>query len=1144
MNDQGPSRVLVCRLPVPGEPAPSYWGAETFAAELYAGFEECRAVQDLVGMRQTFYVLARYYGRTLAILRQSLLTGAQPLITSALNNLVTLHRYLHRMYEVALSQVPVVITLDRESRRRLLPDLVMEVLEDAVVPLDPATVARRVNDLRVIAPSGVAVVSRVLGDLVAKGYALPETDGRFVHARRVYRPLNLDREGLRALLGERLYAEFVQGGFSGLSDLVARKKSFLQFFERFAGCGAGMADRFIAVSTELLEVPGAVQDLRPWRPTDLIGSTLPRPYQREVFAIFRGFGYQGQVIEAPTGSGKTLIGMLCILDWIRTLSPGETVLVLVPTVNYQRQWVGELCYAHAGLHLPPDAVFAGTPAELEAELTRSGSAPAVLVITYNSLAQIGSPIGKGGFDAGSIEVFLQGNGVQYVILDEVHKVVEGTHSVSTSIGGLLVEWLRDASLRGLIGFSGTVVAYRARLARIGLDLVHVVPPVGLIAAGFVAPFAEYGVPFAYSDRERRIVDLVNAYSEALVRYAALLTAPWLTAAFSRVPMDLRVRIGRDLLDLYPGRPDRDEALEARFRRWEESARVGVAEAPMIAILLVALDLSDEGLVKVAVANRSDLERGAAMTEYMNLIDEISGILGELASLVHGNGVPGKLRVDGLGTRPVGDALLGQPDLSAARRVARAKEILASTIAGLAPVVRSAFYRMGEGRVDSIRAVIRAERSVRPVTGVIVFDTAKRIRWQGGIANPGFAGVGGLFAQLVGTEFTPMAATSTELYLPWSETDPLPIRIAGIVRGSIMAGELEEALFGLVLTGVEIPEDGRILLRRSLAELVRGYAAGHPRVKAPRPAEFQRKVLGRFRRALKKAVPPEAADRLIERLRPENHHLRRWITEFFRYAMIARRFDEARTAEFRGVDGVVQPFFVVQMPVGEEKQLMYDLVARVVDDESIPVDVVIVSSWARTGWNVITPNVLIDATATRQVTAWQQLRGRAMRSSRSWTGDAYEQVADLLDLRGSTACPGLQPDALEDETAGPVPSSAGPSRDEREELAADLMLSRNKVTHVYELVKAYGSAAQVIRDRRTKVWRRTESIAAKHAREYAVNGWTGEYGTGEAHAPLISPGDPRQNTPDQLREYLASELQGQDRRIVLGWIRAAGAGRDA
>lgn len=60
----------------------------------------------------------------------------------------------------------------------------------------------------------------------------------------------------------------------------------------------------------------------------------------------------------------------------------------------------------------------------------------------------------------------------------------------------------------------------------------------------------------------------------------------------------------------------------------------------------------------------------------------------------------------------------------------------------------------------------------------------------------------------------------------------------------------------------------------------------------------------------------------------------------------------------------------------------------------------------------------------------------------------------------------------------------------------------------------------------------------------MNGRTGAYGTGEAHAPLVSPGDPRQNTPDELREYLAGELQGQDRRIVLGWIRAARAGEDA
>ena len=66
-----------------------------------------------------------------------------------------------------------------------------------------------------------------------------------------------------------------------------------------------------------------------------------------------------------------------------------------------------------------------------------------------------------------------------------------------------------------------------------------------------------------------------------------------------------------------------------------------------------------------------------------------------------------------------------------------------------------------------------------------------------------------------------------------------------------------------------------------------------------------------------------------------------------------------------------------MGSGDRKQLMYDLTARLVDSDDVPVNMIIVSPWARTGWNVIKPNVLIDATATRDVTAWQQLRGRAI-----------------------------------------------------------------------------------------------------------------------------------------------------------------------
>jgi len=83
-----------------------------------------------------------------------------------------------------------------------------------------------------------------------------------------------------------------------------------------------------------------------------------------------------------------------------------------------------------------------------------------------------------------------------------------------------------------------------------------------------------------------------------------------------------------------------------------------------------------------------------------------------------------------------------------------------------------------------------------------------------------------------------------------------------------------------------------------------------------------------------------------------------------------------------------------------------------------VNTIIVSTWARTGWNVIKPNVLIDATATRNVTAWQQLRGRSMRAMRTWANDCYRLVLLLMGsrpigLEASGELPSDVPDVYED-----------------------------------------------------------------------------------------------------------------------------------
>jgi hypothetical protein len=178
--------------------------------------------------------------------------------------------------------------------------------------------------------------------------------------------------------------------------------------------------------------------------------------------------------------------------------------------------------------------------------------------------------------------------------------------------------------------------------------------------------------------------------------------------------------------------------------------------------------------------------------------------------------------------------------------------------------------------------------------------------------------------------------------------------------------------------------------------------------------------------------------------------------------------------------------------------------------------VIVSTWARTGWNVLKPNLLIDATATRDVTAWQQLRGRAIRAPRSWTLDCYRQLAILASGQD-----------------GAVAESS-------ETLRTELLLSRNKVTHIYELVKAFGSTRQVEYDRGTRRWRRRLAIAHKHAYEHAVSVVSGDVVQGDDHAPLIYLDDPRTDVPGDLECALTELLEDRDRAIIKGWLRAAPA----
>ncbi len=1185
-----PVSVLACEVPASATPPPQYWQAHSLASAIHKEFEELQKRGDIEAMRGRFYILAHYYGRTMAILRQALLRGREPLINATLRNLVALHQPLHHMHEVAPTSVPFVLTLDREMRRKIIEDLIMETLQEATGPLDLDAITLRVNELHLLADASKNIVRKHLSNLMAKGNVQRDAAG-YSRTIRAYSSINLDQSSLRALLGSRLYHEFERGGFQGLAAIASRKKAFMRFFEGFTGCGSQMADLFIAAAKELLGPPSLAPDLSPWHHADLIGSLYPRPYQRDSYAIFRGYGYQGKVIEAPTGSGKTMIGMMCIQDWLQTLSPGESILILVPTVNYEQQWVGELCYKPIGLKLTPDEIFTGTPSALEAERKRTGLSPAVLVMTYTALAQLGSPMGKGGFDQNSVEKFLQGSNIQYVILDEVHKVVEDLRSVSADVTRLLSEWLRDKSIRGLIGFSGTAAAYREKFEKLGLQLVYTLPAADLIAYGFVAPFSEFGVPFAYSDREKEIRDLLEQYKSILREFAELIGVKKLREMFAAVAMEERLILGKDLLMMYASRKDRDEALISRYTEWESGEELNLNEMPLISILQMANNFSDKTLVENAVAETPLKEREEKLGHFRQLHSRVEEIREKLKGLIYFPDITRRLNVDGFAETFDAQALRQLPNKISSKSLLQeeVRDGLATTMVGLYSSLKNFYFRVGEGRFDSIKSIIEAERSTRKVTDVIVFDGGKRILWEKGLAVPGYAGVAGLFSQMLGDRrFTPMAVLSSEMYMPWTEKNPLPVRIANFIKKEIMLGELGEALFSLVIQGLGLADAQKDNLRSSFESILTEYVQKLSTVGASRPGEFERKVLRKFRKAGDSLELRDISERLKARLSLKYHHLRKWIDTFFDYALIATRFLQARSGDLQQASGAQQKFFVVKMAQGDRKQLMYDLTARIVDSEELPVNMIIVSTWARTGWNVIQPNVLIDATATRNVTAWQQLRGRAMRAMRTWDKGCYELVMRILSSRvagtkksrkTSTAktstMEAIQPkpklEEILDEISKALLIEAHQyalklmvdeiqktkedaliakikkgklsrfNQEEREQLASSLMLARNKVTHIYELVKAYGSSPQVRYDRPSREWRRTDSIAAKHAHEYSVSPMTGQYGSGEEHAPLIYTRDPRSNLPSQIRRHMTRTLKGRDPLIVRGWMAAVTSG---
>ena len=105
---------------------------------------------------------------------------------------------------------------------------------------------------------------------------------------------------------------------------------------RYAALRAALDERAVAVDDGVLDAPAL----------DVESAYELRPYQRDALAAWTDVDRRG-VVEMPTGSGKTVVGVAAVA------AVGRAALVVVPTVDLLGQWRRELSTA---LGLPDDEV--------------------------------------------------------------------------------------------------------------------------------------------------------------------------------------------------------------------------------------------------------------------------------------------------------------------------------------------------------------------------------------------------------------------------------------------------------------------------------------------------------------------------------------------------------------------------------------------------------------------------------------------------------------------------------------------------------------------------------------------------------------------------------------------------------------------
>ena len=480
--------------------------------------------------------------------------------------------------------------------------------------------------------------------------------------------------------------------------------------------------------------------------------------------------------------------------------------------------------------------------------------------------------------------------------------------------------------------------------------------------------------------------------------------------FQKIPMNDRLYICRELLGMYQSyRSDAvTEKLKSKFSDWAPSRDKG------------PLSLNDVNLVAaVQIYNSwSDISL-AHNSEHPNLAREIvednERLILRLEQLIRIPSLQKMITSEKYGSRmPKRNTFYNLRKESKDRREAtkKVRDVLCSTMVGVYRALDVwARTKIGEGRVGTLQSIINAEEEIRDVKGVVIFDTGRTIKIEDetGIGSPGFSGVGGSFAQSLGTEITkynPIAVQSSEMYISYNPEleKPLQSMMADFIRNEVIVDKLTERIFMELIFELPFQEQLSNFIYLTFKELMVNYASKLKKVYRTRFAQFYNKVfepLSEFIEEMQVMDPDfEIAINLLkDRIDDPSIRINNIIEKLFDYAVIARKIEYAKKGTLQTATGDLQDYYYLKMPSGRQKLLIYDLVSDFLDSDELPIQLVFVSSWARTGWDVRTPDILIDATATRDITAWQQLRGRAMRALESWTIDCYRIISVLLGKAG-------------------------------------------------------------------------------------------------------------------------------------------------